>query len=499
MGICIGTGADFRKDTTMTEENDNTVFGSIDRRTALKGALGTAGAAAIYSSFGTRSAAAQAASLEAELEGPLQSVDVANNTITVMGITVNVPESAVLTTATTTLTSLEDAVGATLPGRTEPGFIGGTAIVVGTTDGTTVTANEVFFDVAENVIVGTLTENTLTGPTLSSGGEFRVQGVSIQSVGDPRQPLDAGVAGLEVDLSTVPVGSLVAVEGYFVGTTEPTLYVHTVEAEQGELLDPTAVSITRIECADEGRLEIRGGNFEAGTITVFNADTGEQLGTTEAVVDPETGVATYVFRTDVETCPMTVRVENAAGSTVTADVATGAPVTDEPEEPPAAGDTSTLTVQGSGSLADYAFTVSETILSGSGLSGEDAITGPTASGAVRGGQDSYTFTGEITNFTLNGNATVLVDGEPFAVTPTESSLLEIQGLGSRADYSFAVSGTLSRTNTLTREDEITGSSATGAVRAGQDSYFYSGEITDFNLTGEATVSIDGTEVDPATL
>ena len=139
------------------------IFDNIDRRTALKGALGTAGVALAYSSFGTMNAAAQEAAFEAELEGPLLDVNTTNNTINVMGITVDVPEDAALTTATTTLDSLGQAAGDPLPGREPtPGFIGGTAIVVGTTQGDQVTADEVFFDVAENVIVGNLTENTLT-------------------------------------------------------------------------------------------------------------------------------------------------------------------------------------------------------------------------------------------------------------------------------------------------------------------------------------------------
>lgn len=80
----------------------------------------------------------------------------------------------------------------------------------------------------------------------------------------------------------------------------------------------------------------------------------------------------------------------------------------------------------------------------------------------------------------------------------ETRKLMIEGSGSRAAYSFTVSGSLAEADgpgSLGGTDEISNSSATGAVRNGTDSYLFDGEITDFSLDGDARVLIDGEEVD----
>lgn len=49
------------------------------------------------------------------------------------------------------------------------------------------------------------------------------------------------------------------------------------------------------------------------------------------------------------------------------------------------------------------------------------------------------------------------------------------------------------------EDTIEGTEASGAVAGGGDAYLITGEIASFELTGDATVYLDGERVDPATL
>lgn len=75
----------------------------------------------------------------------------------------------------------------------------------------------------------------------------------------------------------------------------------------------------------------------------------------------------------------------------------------------------TLTIDGTDAeWTDYEFTVSETIENNPevGTFGDgDEINGSTATGFVNGGTDGYLFTGELTDATVNGGATVLVDGE----------------------------------------------------------------------------------------
>ncbi len=164
-------------------------------------------------------------------------------------------------------------------------------------------------------------------------------------------------------------------------------------------------------------------------------------------------------------------------------------------EPVAIDRSHTLTIRGSGSYASYSFAVSGD-LTGAGLSSEDEITGASAEGAVSAGADRYEFTGELSDLAVAGDVTVLVDGKE--ITTDRSHTLTIRGTGSYASYSVSVSGDLAGDG-LSSEDEITGASASGAVRAGADRYVFTGEITDITIEGEATVLVDGKVVNPARL
>ncbi len=482
---------------------DNPEIDGIARRTFLKGGA-LLGATALLAG-GTGSVTAQDAApipLEAELEGPLMAVDTTTNTINVMGISVNVTNAS-FASPTAALT-IEDLVGDPLPGRgTTAGFIGGTAIVTGTTTpgdtDYTVTASSVFVEVAENVILGEVTENTLTGPTFESGGSFVIQGVKMRPVGDPRLPFSASTVGLPINVSTIDPGTAASPEGHF--GNDGVLYAHTLEIEGAgvELIDPEAVSITRVGCDEGGRLEVQGGSGIESAITIYDDNTDAVLGTTNATLDPEAGVATYRFRRNISVCPTVVRVKNEAGSTATIDVATGAPVPgdEEPEEPPEepAEPTQTLKIQGEGSYASYSLTVDGEIVASKGISSEDLVADNTATGAVRAGSESYTFTGAITNFTLNGTATVTLNDLPYDVDRPLSNTLTIRGNDRLARYAFTVSEGLAGSDALTDEDSVDGLSATGAVRRGQDTYYYSGTIEAFEFTdGIATIIQNGNVV-----
>jgi hypothetical protein len=81
----------------------------------------------------------------------------------------------------------------------------------------------------------------------------------------------------------------------------------------------------------------------------------------------------------------------------------------------------------------------------------------------------------------------------------------ITGTGSPANYGFSVDGEVGANpeeDTLESWDTIDGSSAAGWVTTSGhvDSYRFSGSITNFEFTeGDATVEVNGTQVDPATL
>jgi hypothetical protein len=168
-----------------------------------------------------------------------------------------------------------------------------------------------------------------------------------------------------------------------------------------------------------------------------------------------------------------------------------------------------LVIVGQGEVARYDVTTSSRI-AGQQLTSEDEIvfstrTGSRASGAVRGGRDEYLFNGSITGFGADapvrvfvGPADGTVDEQPVGSFELPNTLT-ITGQGTRADYSFLTSGTLQSGGGLTGEDSITGSSATGAVRGGTDSYLLSGAVRTFDVSGPVTVRLNGEVVDPATL
>ena len=169
-----------------------------------------------------------------------------------------------------------------------------------------------------------------------------------------------------------------------------------------------------------------------------------------------------------------------------------------------------LTIHGDRGYAGYELAVSgrleQSDENGATIDDDVEVGESTADGAVYGGRDSYRFSGEIETFELDAPATVTLDGEE--VDPDElggglSHLLTIHGDRGRAEYEFTVSGDIERSeeNDATIDDwnVIEGSTASGHVWGGRDSYRFSGEIEAFDLKAPATVTLDGEEVDPGDL
>jgi hypothetical protein len=253
-----------------------------------------------------------------EIEGPIQAIGVPPGTITVMGVTIEVPEGTPIATPTADGLALADLLGASFLGRSSTGFLGGTGIILGSTnaDGT-IEAEDVFVEVAENVLLGPLTANTIpSGGNLGAPGTtFAVLGTVVMPTGDPRLPLVKTIEGFNLNLGSVPPGTLVVAEGYF--GSDGILYAHTIEAGAGTVVGPAnQTSITRAICQPGGRLEVRGASTTASVVTL--------LGRTQtAVLDPETGLASFRFRIptgQVGGCPSTVTVTNSNGSSATASV-----------------------------------------------------------------------------------------------------------------------------------------------------------------------------------
>jgi len=173
----------------------------------------------------------------------------------------------------------------------------------------------------------------------------------------------------------------------------------------------------------------------------------------------------------------------------------------------------------------YAFEVSDTVALGSQANSEDSVSGTSAAGVVAGGTDSFTYTGEIADFTASGTVSVLINGstvDPATLasdgdyqdddstdgsgdetnsSPELSRYITLSGgMPSEAvEYAFSVSEAVALGDLANSEDEVTETDASGVLAGGSDSYDFAGEITSFDATAEIGVVIDGETVDPATL
>jgi hypothetical protein len=238
-----------------------------------------------------------------EIEGPLSAytATTANSgTLTVMNNKINVTAATAFVSPTETRANLfaegqRNEAGAvynvsnwmrgdTFDGRTQRGLLGATVIVTGTVDPVTgvITAEEVFSDVAENVILGAISANQCTNQACNAPGDYirgnGPTGPAFVPNTDNRLPAgpitDAGL--FELDLAgkslvgTAAAPSTFGGEGYFSQTAVP-VGAGSEQAvvywafELGEnrpdlLLNPTIpeISSLRIRCTEGSRIEVRG-------------------------------------------------------------------------------------------------------------------------------------------------------------------------------------------------------------------------------------------------
>lgn len=147
--------------------------------------------------------------------------------------------------------------------------------------------------------------------------------------------------------------------------------------------------------------------------------------------------------------------------------------------------------------ASYTFSVTGSISPTDTITGEDEITDGTASGAVGAGHDTYQFSGEITEFSLDGNADIYVNGNEVSVEElVADNTITIDGgkYDGTATYTVSVTGALKATDTISGEDEISDGTASGAVGGGHDTYQFSGEVEWLSLDGNADIYINGQAV-----
>lgn len=169
----------------------------------------------------------------------------------------------------------------------------------------------------------------------------------------------------------------------------------------------------------------------------------------------------------------------------------------------AAPDEHTLVIDGSGPYTSYQFTVGgnleKSTTDGASINSGDEIVGRSAHGAVKGGKDTYTFTGPLHSFNFDGpNAiNVELDGEPARVGERPDYTIVIEGFGEYTEYSFSsLEGAYMQSEaygaSFNEGERVNPYGAEGAVIGGKDAFTYDGELLSFDFEGgEIRVTIDG--------
>lgn len=146
-------------------------------------------------------------------EGPISSITLQPDgslIMTVIGVTVNVPVGTPVSSPSRSLTLRQLALRTRLPGRTQPGFIGGTALINGVVDVATgsFTATDMVVEPAENVLIGVVTQ----------ASPLRILNSEIAPIADARIPFSmVNQFGFDITAPTIPVGTHAAAEGYYAG------------------------------------------------------------------------------------------------------------------------------------------------------------------------------------------------------------------------------------------------------------------------------------------
>ncbi|WP_224332696.1 family 16 glycosylhydrolase [Haloprofundus halobius] len=159
----------------------------------------------------------------------------------------------------------------------------------------------------------------------------------------------------------------------------------------------------------------------------------------------------------------------------------------------------TLTVDGSGSsgTTNYEFSVSGALEADSGASDEASISDGSASGSVSDGQAVFGFEGELEGLSLDGDATVTLDGQPVQLFRVQRAA-DSDGL---VKYMVESTGRLLKADvprsSINPDDEVNGGKVFGKVVSGTDAYWLvGGEITDVStFGGDVVTTLDGTETD----
>jgi hypothetical protein len=168
---------------------------------------------------------------------------------------------------------------------------------------------------------------------------------------------------------------------------------------------------------------------------------------------------------------------------------------------------------------EYTFTVDGSVEAGGRANDSDVIDGTTVTGQVEGGIDSFWVTGAFTEFQVEGDMVIRLDGETVdpanlvtsstetTETATETTetqdgqKLVIDGSSTyeRVTYTFSVDGSVEPGDRANDSDVIDGTTVTGQVEGGKDSFWVTGAFTAFDIDADIPIRLDGETVDPEAL
>ena len=168
-----------------------------------------------------------------------------------------------------------------------------------------------------------------------------------------------------------------------------------------------------------------------------------------------------------------------------------------------------LVVEGTGPVTRFSFGVTGTV-EGFELESTDTVGESTVEGQVSTLDDTYRYTGELTQFAvIDGSPDdlrVTVDGEPMAVeaatagtttSESEERELVVEGTGPTTRFEFEASSEVYGSD-LETTDTIYGYAVEGQVSTQDDYYYFSGELDSFTVTmgsaDDIRVTLDGEEV-----
>ena len=213
------------------------------------------------------------------LEGPISAVTAnpdGSGNITVLGVLVNIPAGTPITTPTASLTIDQAADPTPLPGRIQPGFLGGTAIIEGDSVLGVNTASSLFMEPSENILGADVTS--------VPPAAIEIGGTTLQALTDARIPADPVMNdfGFEVDPASVPTGVDAVAEGYFSNNGSGIFNYFALAVADGVMINAgqPEISITRAQCiaganpGDPIELRVLGAVHDPALVSITLKDFG---------------------------------------------------------------------------------------------------------------------------------------------------------------------------------------------------------------------------------